>query len=369
MTAIHETPRRELPESPVDGPFEIRPLDERRPALPLVFARRPGASAEVDDLAGWIAAHRAFVDRSLLAAGAVLLRGFAVDTAEGFERVALAASPDLKNDYLGTSPRDALSRYVFSASELPPFYPIPEHCEMSFIPNPPARLFFACLVAPQGGGGETPIVDFRRVLADLPADVRRRFQDRGVCNIRNYAGKEGKRKLDPWKLKRWDEMFQTDDRAKVEDRCRENGFEFTWLSGDRLRLVNTQPAVKPHPVTGEPVWFNHAQVFHLSSVPGEYRRIAERQGRVEIRLLAEVAKAMVFLKRRLTSPLDQGMHCTFGDGTPIPDQDMEAVRDAIWKNMVFFPWQKGDVILIDNHAVAHGRMPYRGPRQIAVAWA
>ena len=63
------------------------------------------------------------------------------------------------------------------------------------------------------------------------------------------------------------------------------------------------------------------------------------------------------------------MHCTHADGSPIADADMDAVRDAIWKNMVFFKWRKGDVLVIDNDAVSHGRMPFRGPREIAVAWA
>jgi alpha-ketoglutarate-dependent taurine dioxygenase len=63
------------------------------------------------------------------------------------------------------------------------------------------------------------------------------------------------------------------------------------------------------------------------------------------------------------------MHCTFGDGEEIPDHAMDAVRDAIWSNMVFFPWRRGDVLVIDNARVAHGRMPYRGPRKIVVAWS
>ena len=73
--------------------------------------------------------------------------------------------------------------------------------------------------------------------------------------------------------------------------------------------------------------------------------------------------------RRLRSPEDQAMYCSFGDGTPIADADMEAVRDAVWKNLVFPRWRRGDVLAIDNRAVAHGRMPYRGPRHVVVAWA
>ncbi len=220
-----------------------------------------------------------------------------------------------------------------------------------------------------GRRGETPLADFRRVYRDLPPDVRARFESRGVKNIRNYAGPNGGNRLDPWKLKRWDEMFGTTDRAAVARSCEANGFDLTWKPDGGLRLVNVQPAAKKHPVTGEPVWFNHTQVFHLSAVPDEYRRIADRQGQLRYVALAGVARAAVRLRRRAVPDEDQAMHCTHGDGTPIADGDMDAVRDAIWQNMVFFKWRKGDVLIIDNDSVAHGRMPYTGPRQIAVAWA
>jgi hypothetical protein len=207
------------------------------------------------------------------------------------------------------------------------------------------------------------------VLRDLPADVRARFEAKGVRNIRNYAGPEGGGRFDPWKLKRWDEVFGTTDRAVVERVCAANGFDLTWKPDGGIRLVNVQPAVKKHPATGEPVWFNHAQVFHLSAVPAEYRRIAARQGQLRYDALARVAAATIAMKRRTTSDDDQAMCCTYGDGTPIPDTDMDRVRDAIWKNMVFFKWRKGDVLVIDNDAVAHGRMPYSGDRVVAVAWS
>src|SRR5206468_119790 len=111
----------------------------------------------------------------------------------------------------------------------------------------------------------------------------------------------------------------------VEEKCRENGLEAEWGPGGRLRLTNVQPALKPHPVTGEAVWFNHTQVFHLSAVPAEYRRIARRMGPVPYAGLAAVAEAAVRLKARAQGAEDQAMHCTFGDGTPIPDEDMDRV--------------------------------------------
>lgn len=350
----------------VPSELVARPLDERSP-LPLVL--EPRSDARPEAVAAVLGQHREWLDQQLLEHGAVLIRGTKIREAIDFERVAKSLAPNLKNDYLGTSPRDAVTEYVFNASELPGFYPIPQHCEMSFVKKPPTRLMFCCLIAPESEGGETPLCDFRAVLRDLDPAVRARFESKGVRNIRNYAGPEGGAPMGPWQLKPWHSLFGTTDRQKVEAICKENDFEFTWLPGGKLRLVNVQPAVRTHPITGERVWFNHSQVFHLTQAPGEFRRIAERQDPIRMYALALVASGLVALQRRLKSDEEQAMQCTYGDGSPIPDSDMEAVRDAIWKNLRAFRWRASDVVVIDNFAVSHGRMPYRGPRKVVVAWS
>jgi alpha-ketoglutarate-dependent taurine dioxygenase len=336
--------------------------------LPLLIEPSPEAQT-LDRLVEKLRSEPSWARERMLAHGALLFRGFPVRDAHHVEQLARAIEPRLANDYLGTSPRDAVTPYVFNASELPPYYPIPQHIEMSFVAKPPRTLFFACLVEPVGPGGETPLVDFRLVWRDLDPAVRARFEALGVRNVRNYDGPGSPRSRDLWKLKRWDEMFQTTDREAVERRAHDSGFQVVWKPQDRLALVNTQPASRPHPETGEPVWFNHAQVFHPSAAAGEYRRIARRQGpRLRYLGLMALARTMTALKR-LRPAEDQAMYCSYGDGSPIRDAEMDAVREAIWKNMVFPRWHRGDVVAIDNRAIAHGRMPYQGPRHIVVAWS
>jgi alpha-ketoglutarate-dependent taurine dioxygenase len=351
--------------TPTIADFDSAPLDARGP-LPLVL--RPRRNARPEAAAATLRAQRDAVEAALLAHGALLFRGIDVRTPEDVEAVALAVASPLANDYLGTSPRNARTTYVHNASELPPFYPIPQHCEMSFVKKPPSRLLFSCLVAPHADG-ETPLADFRAVLRDLAPDVRARFERLGVRNVRNYTGPEGGGGLGPWQLKPWHELFGTTDRARVEAICRENDFELTWLPGGRLRLVNTQSATRLHPTTGEPVWFNHTQVFHASQAYGEFSRIARRQRSLRIAGLALVARTLMHAQKLVRSEDELAMNCTYGDGSPIPDADVEAVRDAIWKNLRAFRWERGDVVLIDNFAVSHGRMPYRGPREVVVAWS
>ena len=58
---------------------------------------------------------------------------------------------------------------------------------------------------------------------------------------------------------------------------------------------------------------------------------------------------------------------TFADGTPIPDAYVAHVRDNGLAAAVDVNWYAGDLLLIDNVAVAHGRRPYTGPRRVLVA--
>lgn len=58
---------------------------------------------------------------------------------------------------------------------------------------------------------------------------------------------------------------------------------------------------------------------------------------------------------------------TFADGSPIPDEYVLQVRDRGLENAVNVDWYEGDLLLIDNLLVGHGRRPFTGPRRILVA--
>ena len=59
----------------------------------------------------------------------------------------------------------------------------------------------------------------------------------------------------------------------------------------------------------------------------------------------------------------------YGDGTAIDDATLETVRGVLEAHKISFPWQSGDVVMLDNMLTAHARTPFKGPRKVVVAMA
>jgi Taurine catabolism dioxygenase TauD, TfdA family len=142
----------------------------------------------------------------------------------------------------------------------------------------------------------------------------------------------------------WRTVFQTDERERVEGICRANGIEFEWKGKDRLSTRALRLAVVRHPKTGEHVWFNQATHWHMSCLDQ-----ATRDSLLSI-----------------FDPQDVPRNCFYGDGTPIEDSVMDHICDVYRKAEVCFPWQKGDILMLDNMLAAHARRPFSGARKIYV---
>ncbi|HWS55377.1 MAG TPA: TauD/TfdA family dioxygenase [Pyrinomonadaceae bacterium] len=288
------------------------------------------------ELVSWAGSQRGEVERLLLRHGAILFRGFRVAGADEFEQFARAVSPDLLDYRERAAPRHEVGNHIYTSTEYPADQRILLHHEMSYSHNWPTKIWFFCAQAAREGGA-TPIADDRKVFPRLDPAIRELFTRKKVMYVRNYG--DG---LDlPWQ-----DVFQTSEKAKVEEYCRRSYTEFEWKEGDRLRTRQVRQAVATHPRTGDTVWFNHAHMFHQSSLDAEVRAS----------LAAEFGDDI---------PRD----AFYGDGSPIEDAVLDEIRRVYRESAVTFRWQEGDILMLDNFLSSHGREPFAGPRRILVAMA
>jgi alpha-ketoglutarate-dependent taurine dioxygenase len=273
----------------------------------------------------------------LVEQGALLLRGFEVGGVDGFDAVVRALSGAPLTYAERSSPRSTIKGQVYTSTDYPPNEEIFLHNENSYQQSWPLTLYFHCMQPPTTQGA-TPLADVRKVYRAIDPAVREEFARRKWMVVRNFHGSFGIS---------WKHVFNTDVPAEVEEYCRSHGIGYEWLTGGGLRTRAVREPVHLHPVTGEPVWFNHATFFHVSTLAADIR-----EG-----LLSIFAEA------------DLPSNTYFGDGGRIPDDVMQHLRDCYRAASVRFDWQLDDILVVDNMTAAHGREPFTGPRKIAVAMA
>jgi alpha-ketoglutarate-dependent taurine dioxygenase len=307
----------------------MEPMNET--GLPLVIRPSiPGVS-----LASWAESNRDLISRHLAKHGGLLFRGFEIPRIEDFENIVRSISGDLLEYKERSSPRHAVSGRIYTSTDYPPDQPIFLHNENSYQAAWPRRIFFYAAKAATEGGA-TPIADVRKVYQRVDPEVRDRFIAKRWMVVRNYGDGFGL----PWQ-----EVYQTDDRAQVEEHCRKSGIQFEWKDGgERLRTRAVRNAVARHPDTDDLCWFNHATFFNVSTLTPSIREM----------LLEEFAEE------------DLPSNTYYGDGSRIEPDVLDHLRACYDAETVSFPWEVGDLLMLDNMMAAHGRAPFKGERKVLV---
>ena len=303
-------------------PHEIRPAEAGR------------------DLGSYIASERETLKESLARHGAILFRGFDVPAPDAFEAACRQLSPDLVEYVGGGALRQRVSGRVYTSTELPADQKIPLHCESTYFPVPPERIWFHSQTVAETGG-ETPIGDMANVLAALPPDLVEEFDKREVLYFYNMHGGDGFGRG-------WRDSFGTDDRSEVEAWLKAHGMEHEWRPDGSLYAETRAPGLRVHGPGGKTVWGNQAASWHVRGL-----------GAAQAKSVRSAYKE----ERRFPK------HATFGDGEPIPDEIAETILATLAAEETAFPWQVGDVMLLDNHRIAHGRRPFVGERRVLVTLA
>lgn len=302
------------------------------PFGPLPLVVRPALDGV--DLISWAQSHKAELEKLLLNHGGLLFRGFKMTTAEDLHTLIQKVSGKLLSYSHRSTPRTHVANEVYTATEYPADLSIVLHNECSWTPSWPMKLWFFCVI-PAEVGGETPICDSRKIYNRIAPKIRDRFAEKGVMYVRNYS-----QEMDlPWQ-----EVFQTTDPAVAEAFCHKEGLAFEWRDKTHFRTRQVCQAMACHPVTGEAVWFNQAHLFHVSNLQSS----------------GDNSIMKVFDEENLPR------NAYYGDSSPIENTVLDEIRAIYEEESVYFPWQKGDVLLVDNMLTAHGRAPFKGQRKVLV---
>ncbi|MBQ4860002.1 TauD/TfdA family dioxygenase [Pseudoalteromonas sp. MMG007] len=300
--------------------------------LPLTYR----AEENVSTLQTWFAENQTSLFQELTRFGAILFRGFSVNSTDAFEDVVNVALEKTSQYVEGATPRTSVSRSVYTSTEFPPSEEIALHNELSYTVVPPSKILFYCNES-NCQGGETPIADVRKVLKYIDPEIIDEFSRRGGYRlVRNFGASLGPSV---------EKVFGTTDRKRIFTYCEEADIKIESFEHDKMVTSQVRPAVHKHPTTGELLWFNHVAFWHSSSLPTNYREMMEK---------SLGADGLPFLTR-------------FADDSLIPESYIANIRQAYCNAEQLFTWKPGDVLLLDNWLVAHGRKAFNGTRKVFVA--
>ena len=236
-----------------------------------------------------------------------------------------------------SSPRKTIASNVFTSTLYPDDETIALHNENTASITFALKVWFFC-EAEAITDGETPVGCSKRIMNQIDPDVLDKFRKLGWSLNRNY----GKYLAYDWK-----DAFAGRNEKEVEAYCQINHIAFKWKKDGGLFTTLKRSSTVFHPETNEECWFNHIAFWHQANLP---KHVLEG-------MLNEVGEEGL--------PFDT----YYGDGTRIPDDIANHLRDAYLAEKEMFTWQKGDLMLIDNVLSVHGRQAFTGPRKVRVAMA
>jgi len=194
--------------------------------------------AERQALPDFIKSHKRGITHQVESIGAVLFRGFDIDTAEKLDEVVAAyGEPGFTYEKsLSNAVRVNLTPRVFTANEAPPDVSIYLHHEMAQTPLYPSKLFFGCLLAPETGGA-TPICRSDWVLDRLKKEqpgLVKAFREKGVTYTNIMPAEP-----DPesGQGRSWKDTLSAKTKKAAEARLEELGYSWSWEKDGSLKAT------------------------------------------------------------------------------------------------------------------------------------
>jgi hypothetical protein len=334
-------------------------IDSKKPFIEI----RPNNDNTVSSLEKWIQKNYAILRKRMCTDGGILFKGFDVKSPEDFEIVASSIEPNLCNTHdFDDGVRLWFTEHVYEASLssiAQDNIPLSFHNEDAFVPYVPSTIMLCSLQA-SPFGGETLMADCRKVFASLPYKLQKKFLGRTIKNTFTMS----------------DSIFLVNTRIQKNEEeiiklAKKYGSKDVYRLGEsNTRFTFEIPAIIKHESSDDPIWFSRAhQVETLSRIVDIWHSYKYRKNFFSIIegffVMAKTIIQHYWSKIQLLKvPHNKRNTCTFENGENISIIDQFKICSAYWKNAVIEPLEAGDIMILDNRLVTHGRLPYKGNRKL-----
>ncbi|HIK19066.1 MAG TPA: TauD/TfdA family dioxygenase [Leptolyngbyaceae cyanobacterium M33_DOE_097] len=236
--------------------------------------------------------------------GVLLFRGFETDI-ETFSKFTNQFSENFMDYAGGVFNRRTINgdSTVLSVNDFK--HEIKLHGEMYYQKNIPLMLWFFC-IHPPVQAGETIICDGKSFFAELSQPLKELFSQKKL-KYRGFLDKET-----------WKRQYKTDDLNILKQVCKSNDTQLQINQDESINIQYICPAIRPNR-------------------SGEY---------------------LVFINSLLPAKSMAPSSISFEDDSEIDDEIMIELNEIAEKITAEICWEKGDILMIDNTRIMHGRRAF-----------
>lgn len=246
-----------------------------------------------------------------------------------------------------TATRREITDILSTANEGPPERTIYQHNEFSRFSKYPTTLFFVCHKY-NGKGGETPIVHggefFEAVNKEAP-EFTKELSKRGLFMEQIWPLKSDNNT-------HWSYKFCFGRNIDVED----HDFEHHKEVAIELAKEIASPVCE----------FTENLDLRVSQYTDPIRVYEPKRGDPYPCFFNSIAAFYANVKYQIDG-YSKTKNISYNDGGRIPEKYLDLVLQKSIELAYKHVWEEGDIVIVDNYQVSHGRCPWKGERNILVS--
>ncbi|KAG7819867.1 hypothetical protein KL909_004616 [Ogataea angusta] len=305
-----------------------------------------------DEVAAFLAelGARGFFNKQLKNHGVVVLRHTGTTDPEVISRYVEAiatSSGDEEFEQTGvTAKRTIVTPHLSTANEGPSDLAIYQHNEFSRFLKYPSRLFFVC-TRYKAAGGATPLVHGGELFAAL---------EQVYPDFLTELGNKGLYMKQTWPL-------ETDNStAWIDYFC----FGRDLHTNEDLETQKNKASVLVEEYVSKDYYFdeNNDLIVGQHSRPIRNYRVSETES---YPVLFNSIAAYYADSKFKSNAYQKTAALDYDNSEPIPIKYLDELLEQSIKLAYHHEWQEGDIAIVDNHQVSHGREPWAGERHVLVS--